>query len=150
MSGTLAIQLYRFQSCWIWTGAKQSCGYGTVYVPRLGTQLCHRLAWVLKNGAIPPGLNVLHRCDNPACVNPHHLFLGTHRDNMRDMLVKRRSRYGLNPLRGESHPNSKLRSADISAIRNSSESSFDLAKRYSVSASSIWRVRTGTTYKLSK
>jgi hypothetical protein len=67
-------------------------GYGTLYAEGRH-QGAHRLAWELANGrAIPAGLFICHRCDNPLCVNPDHLFLGTHTDNMRDMIAKGRAR----------------------------------------------------------
>lgn len=72
--------------CWEWTGRRDSWGYG-----KTGRSArTHRVAWELSHGAIPPGLSVLHRCDNAACVNPEHLYLGTQADNMRDLRERRR------------------------------------------------------------
>lgn len=76
-------------SCWLWTRYRQSHGYGAMYFNST-RQLTHRISWQLANGAIPPGMNVLHRCDVGACVNPDHLFLGTQPDNVRDMIDKGR------------------------------------------------------------
>jgi hypothetical protein len=83
-------------ACWGWIGAKHGGGYGLI---RCG-KLCraHRVSWEMEYGPVPEGLHVLHRCDNPPCVNPAHLFLGTHQDNMDDRTAKDR-----NP-RGDQHP----------------------------------------------
>lgn len=79
--------------CWLWTGARMKNGYGVVWlaepIGRMG--LVHRVAWELTNGPIPDGLFACHRCDNPPCCNPDHLFLGTVRDNALDMVAKGRS-----------------------------------------------------------
>lgn len=79
--------------CWLWMAARNARGYGCVGrdVGR-GYWLAHRVSWELANGPIPDGLFVLHRCDVPSCVNPHHLFVGTNADNMRDMALKGRGR----------------------------------------------------------
>lgn len=76
-------------TCWLWQGYKLRSGYGRVmYLGRNYTT--HRLSWALTNGPIPDGLWVLHKCDNPPCVRPDHLFLGTRQDNVDDMVAKRR------------------------------------------------------------
>lgn len=81
------------ESCWEWQGNRNRLGYGVIRVEpgRLARRvLTHRFSWELHNGPIPSGLFVCHRCDNPPCVNPAHLFLGTMRDNTRDMMAKGR------------------------------------------------------------
>lgn len=75
--------------CWHWRGAQNKFGYGRMtYEGRL--QVAHRLAYRTFVGEIPDGLYVLHKCDNPACINPEHLWLGTYSDNMRDCWAKGR------------------------------------------------------------
>lgn len=79
--------------CWLWTGSRQRNGYGFLFA---GTrkephpERAHRVSWRIHFGEIPDGLWVLHKCDNPPCVNPEHLFLGTRTDNMRDCARKGR------------------------------------------------------------
>lgn len=81
-------------TCWEWTGASNTQGYGYCSTQRI-TILAHRFSWEIHNGrAIPPGMVICHKCDNPWCVNPEHLFLGTAADNIADMLQKREARRG--------------------------------------------------------
>lgn len=79
----------RGDGCWRWTAGCDSSGYGSLKTGQTKVS-AHRLSWQLHHGPVPPGQNVLHRCDNPRCVRPSHLFLGTQADNIADMLAKGR------------------------------------------------------------
>jgi hypothetical protein len=96
--------------CWDWTGAPDNKGYGHISIERRKV-LVHRFVYALERGAIPAGIDVLHSCDNRACVNPDHLFLGTQVDNTRDMIAKGRH------ARGERMGNTHLTDADAQRIR---------------------------------
>lgn len=100
--------------CWEWIGGTNSGGYGMFYVDG---RICraHRVVYELIRGPIPEDLCVCHHCDNPGCVNPAHLFLGTHMDNMIDRGRKGRASGGA--LHGEKHSNAKLTEADVRTIR---------------------------------
>ena len=82
--------------CWVWNGAREEKGYGKTKIA--GKQVAvHRAVYELLVGPISPGMSCCHRCDNPSCCNPDHLFLGTQRDNTDDMLAKNRQHSKLNP-----------------------------------------------------
>lgn len=102
--------------CWEWEAGRQSRikgrDYGIVWMHGIKWK-AHRLAWMYEFGPIPEGLNVLHKCDNPPCCNPNHLFLGTHLDNVTDCLNKGRGNREL----GEDRYNAKLTEKDIKEIR---------------------------------
>jgi len=105
----------------------------------------HRLAWTLARGPIPPGMHVLHRCDNPPCINVEHLFLGTNRENIADRVNKGRS------ASRERAPGAKLKEADITTIRyrlSNGESGRSIARDYRVDQSTISDINTGTTWKV--
>jgi|SRR3990167_10773979 len=92
--------------CWKWTRHTLAHGYGQVrYQGRL--QQAHRVAWILSHGLIPDGLFVCHHCDNPPCIKPDHLFLGTHTDNMRDCSQK--GRFTLYRQQGKQRRNCKIK-----------------------------------------
>lgn len=128
--------------CWVFTGCcSANHGYGRIAIARSVARRAHRVSWELANGPIPDGLFVLHRCDNPPCVRPDHLFLGTQRDNILDMHRKGRGATGdrngarlhpervprgerhssrLHPerlRRGENHPQARLSDGEVAEIR---------------------------------
>lgn len=93
--------------CWEWTGSVNGGGYGLIFVraSENARRVAHGLAWEITNGPVPEGMFVLHKCDNPPCVRPDHLFLGTHQDNMNDAASKGRM------------SNNKLTDDDVRRIR---------------------------------
>lgn len=103
----------RSDECWEWTGGLNNRGYGVFWITGGQRVLAHRYAFVREVGPISDGLDLCHRCDNPPCVNPAHLFLGTRSDNMRDMDRKGRRR----SPRGETHPHSTLSDESVAEIR---------------------------------
>lgn len=129
--------------CIQWTAAKNKFGYGKIACGKGRWGLAHRVAWAAANGAIPEGMEVCHRCDNRACINPDHLFLGTHAENMRDCKNKGRAK----AHRGESNPRSKLTESDVLAIRSSSLSSDDESIVYGVSSVLVRKIRQRKLWK---
>jgi len=125
--------------CWKWIGSTTGkTGYGQMkWDGRL--QVASRIAWQITHGVIPKGLFVLHKCDNPKCVNPNHLFLGTKQDNMDDMKYKGRSPNNA----GEFNPSAKLKKLQVDEIRDryaKGERQSELGKKYGVTRQTIWQV----------
>jgi hypothetical protein len=77
--------------CWPWTGLRNRTGYGQLKGTKYRGRLSHCISWIIHNGPLPEGMRVLHRCDNPPCCNPKHLFIGTQADNVADMVAKGRN-----------------------------------------------------------
>jgi hypothetical protein len=127
--------------CWLWSGGKNGDGYGSFHAN--GNKKAHQVAYELYVGEIPKGMLVLHKCDNPACVNPDHLSLGTHQQNMADMKAKGRG----NGPKGEMAHKCKLTKEQVKAIRADKRSSSALAKEYGVHQSQICRIKSGGTWK---
>jgi hypothetical protein len=126
--------------CWEWTSRRDRFGYG--YMQRARKYwLAHRASWVLANGD-PGALHVLHKCDNPACVRPDHLFLGTAGDNILDCLLKGRNR----PSHGAKNARAKLNATQVKEILSSNLPAKELARAFSVSPLTIWRLRSGIGY----
>ncbi len=149
--------------CWIWTGPCQGKGYGQAPVPGGRSKRAHRVAWELVHGPIPDGISVLHHCDNPPCVRPKHLFLGTAADNNADMMAKGRQRPGIthagnrgwstrNRQRviGAGNPAAKLAPEQVETIRArrlSGEPLSRLAVEFGVSETTISRIALGRSWR---
>lgn len=127
--------------CWEWVGSLGSGGYGMI---SRGNKCCraHRVSYEAYKGAIPKGMVVRHTCDNPSCINPDHLILGTQRDNVAD-----REARGRRDVKGEQIGTSKLTEKEVLEIKSSLESVSVLADRYGVDKSNIWLIRAGKSWK---
>lgn len=137
--------------CWVWTGKTNQFGYGMVWiVGGMGKEArAHRISWEIKNGEIPAGQCVLHKCDNPPCVNPDHLFLGTKYENIQDATRKGRQ---TSALKGEDHTTAKLTNDQVHEIRHLYKSRTPgrsgpaLAKIYGVNHHTITDIARGVKW----
>lgn len=141
----LYLSTKRRGECIEWTGSNDGRkGYGVISIN--GKQeKTHRVSWEIENGPIPEGMCVCHACDNPACINPSHLFIGTHSDNMQDCLQKGRGNRG--GPKGENCHFSRLTEKEVLEIRDSDEYCNALAKRYNISTAIITQVQKGQIWK---
>ena len=134
-------RIKKSENCWEWNGGKSVLGYGRFWLDGRD-QRAHRVSYQFYVGEIPDGLNVCHRCDNPGCVNPDHLFLGTTTDNARDRMNKGR---GFRPT-GERHHMAKLTEEKVKEIRarhSDGARGDDLAKEFCVSEPTISMIVCG-------
>lgn len=130
--------------CWPWLACTNAKGYGW-FGAGDGPRLAHRVAWEIENGPIPDGLFVLHRCDNPPCVNAAHLFLGTNVDNMDDMKAKGRAPKNAGVKNGRA----KLVEADVLVIRHriaAGEMLRAIATDYGVSEGVVNHIKDGRSW----
>ena len=130
--------------CWVWSGGIDNHGYGYIYRGHGDRIRAHRLSWEIHNGPIPPGMVVRHGCDNPPCVNPAHLTIGTQSDNVEDMVRRGRS------ARGERHSQSRLTSDDVRAIRRlriGGAKLREIAAVYGVHSGTVGFICRGETWK---
>lgn len=134
--------------CWIYTWGKESNGYGYLQNPFTKPPkfiTAQRVAWIFTHGPIAPGLKVCHTCDNPPCVNPAHLFLGTDADNAQDKSRKGRS------LAGEKNTHAKLTDAQVIALRRrahvTNEPYSQLAIEHKVSVTAVTNAIGGRTFR---
>lgn len=121
--------------CWLWEGACTPEGYGTLSFKNK-TVSAHRLSYAIHNEH-PGEMCVCHRCDTPMCVNPNHLFLGTHKDNARDKIKKGRG------CIGEDHGSAKLSVREVRAIKSATGSQRAIAKRSGISQSNVSFIKLG-------
>jgi hypothetical protein len=130
--------------CWLWTGnvLTTGLGYGRVNVNRK-SYLAHRLSYEFLNGELPKDKLVLHHCDNARCVNPHHLYAGTHQNNA----VDRASRKPNSFAHGEKSGHAKLTDDQVISIRQDSRSCYAIAKQYGVSPGLISMVKNRKVWK---
>lgn len=136
----LAIE--KTDSCWLWRGPFNRAGYGKTRYKQAHIT-AHRLSWLLFRGAIPDGQWVLHKCDNPKCVNPDHLFLGNAQANVDDMIDKGRKVVAT----GERHGNAKLTKQMVQEIRTSTDTNAKLARALGLAPSCISKVRNGRAWR---
>lgn len=134
-------------SCWEWKGHIPKTGYPRIVYKGKATT-ASRVCWMLCNGRIRKGLYVLHKCDNPKCINPGHLFLGTQKQNVRDMIEKGRA--GYEKRIGMNHSQVQLTDDQVISIRHKAKSGIDfktLAVEYNTTSSNIYNIVTGKTWK---
>lgn len=150
------MKVNKTDGCWLWTGNTTPLGYGSI---RPGGErkwvLAHRVSWELHYGQLPRWTGdgtidvcVLHHCDNPPCVRPDHLFLGTQKENVMDMSAKARGRNV--PMPGENNPNAKLTWEAVRRIRERRANGAQgraLAKEYSVTPTLISHICRGRGWK---
>lgn len=137
------IEINEINDCWNWKACKDKDGYG-FFKFRLKQDKAHRVMWILIHGEIPEGLCVCHKCDNPSCVNPDHLFLGTNHDNMLDKARKNRNPFG---EKVNTHKFDEKTVLEIVRLyRTGLYRQKDLGKMFGVYQSTIGRIVRGDTW----
>jgi hypothetical protein len=149
--GSLEERLWRnivklSDGCWVWLGNCNHRGYGQIGEGGRGRRMLstHRVSWMVSFGAIPDGLFVLHKCDNPPCVNPGHLFLGTQLDNMRDRSAKGRAPTGDRNIMRKWRPESRERAEKIRELfKTGTYTQRQLADEFNVCPSYVSQILAG-------
>lgn len=147
-----SVLVKELDECWEWRGSKDQDGYGKLHITKAGQELnlrSHRISYEIHFGSIPEDMLVCHKCDNPPCCNPKHLFLGTNQDNITDKIKKNRGTHG------ENHPSSKLTWRDVLKIRclyeqNPNVNISHLARIYGVSRMTMKHAMISKTWKIEK
>lgn len=131
--------------CWEWNGYIGSRGYGQICID-YKTKLAHRFSWELHFGDIPKRMHVCHKCDNRKCVNPEHLFIGTQKENILDMVRKGRS----NKAKAEKCGRAKLSKDEVIKIRgllSNGISISQISKDFNMTLANIWNIKHNKTWK---
>lgn len=134
-------KINKTDGCWEWKAAKDKDGYGFFSVDR-EIRYAHRIAYMLYVGEITNGLHVCHKCDNPSCVNPDHLFLSTHRGNMEDR--KNKGRY--QSQKGELNNSAKITKQISDAIKSMKLSQRKIARLFGISKSQVGNIKRGNNW----
>ena len=130
-------------ACWEWQASKTKSGYGMFTPKHSHKTVASRFSWELANGPIPHGMHICHKCDNPSCVNPSHLFVGTPFDNQHDRIAKGRPngaelRRGISQNAGETNPSSKLSWSQVMILRDAFSAFVrEWAEQYGVSGTTV-------------
>lgn len=139
------------RGCWLFATTDPSRGYGRIFAKKRYHK-AHRVSWMLHHGPIPKGLGVLHRCDNPPCVRPSHLFLGNQKANWEDMIAKGRGNF----RRGERHPMTGLTDEAVREIRrlhirgkhsHDPGNTSELMNKFGISRNTVLRVADGVNWR---
>ena len=133
--------------CWPWNGYITPNGYGQTRIGGRGSKatLAHRLSWLVNVGEISDGMHVLHKCDNPPCCNPNHLFLGTNLDNIMDRVAKNRSNRWISTAPREKHPKTKILKDELEQMllmRENKVKVVDIAKQFNITKEHCSRLTT--------
>lgn len=135
------------EGCWPWTGGLRK-GYGRFWADQKSV-LAHRYIYAREHGPLQPGEQVLHRCDNPVCVRPSHLFVGSQQVNIRDCHAKGRNAFNARPIPGEANGNAKLTEGQVRAIREQIREGVSqrrIAALYRVSKYAVYSIAKGLTW----
>lgn len=137
-------KIKKSEGCWEWQGSVSSGGYGH-FPYKNKCYPAHRISWKLFKGEIPENMNVCHKCDNPSCVNPEHLFLGTQRENMKDMFSKNRKDHAQ-----ENHPRVKLSKENVLEIRDLIKQGFSqeiICHKFGITNGHVGSIKHRRTWK---
>lgn len=144
MKAKLIGKIKKINGCWEWQGSRNKKGYGHLSYKRK-VELAHRISWLMFKGKIPNDMKVCHKCDNPPCINPSHLFLGSQKENVKDMFQKKRKIH-----EGINHPGAKLTNENIKEIRKllrEGKTQQYIADKYNISNGHVGSIKHRRTWK---